>query len=137
MSDPGGPTLDPAKATRRSWADVGPRVVSALVLIVLTATALYVGSYLFAAVVGAVYGGAYREWETMVSRAPLTPMGWALIGNRMVCGSCLRKECGHAHDLDGVTCCLDDRHLGPHRGWTHEGRLVEFDTAGDTIRILR
>jgi hypothetical protein len=64
-------------------------------------------------------------------------MGWALIGNRMVCGSCLRKECGHAHDLDGVTCCLDDRHLGPHRGWTHEGRLVEFDTAGDTIRILR
>ncbi len=48
-------------------------------LIVLTATALYVGSYLFAAVVGAVYGGAYREWETMVSRAPLTPMGWALV----------------------------------------------------------
>jgi phosphatidate cytidylyltransferase len=71
--------LEPAKATRRSWADVGPRVVSALVLIVLTATALYVGSYLFAAVVGAVYGGAYREWETMVSRSPLTPMGWALV----------------------------------------------------------
>lgn len=79
MSDPGGPTLEPAKGTRRSWADVGPRVVSALVLIVLTATALYVGSYLFAAVVGAVYGGAYREWETMVSRSPLTPMGWALV----------------------------------------------------------
>lgn len=64
-------------------------------------------------------------------------MGWALIGRHLVCGSCLRTECGHAHDLDGVTCCLDDRHLGPHRGWTHEGRLVEFDTAGDTIRILR
>ncbi len=71
--------LEPAKAPRRSWADVGPRVVSAIVLIILTATALYIGSYLFAAVVGAVYGGAYREWETMVSRSPLTPMGWALV----------------------------------------------------------
>jgi len=50
------------------------------VLIALTATALYIGSYLFAAVVGAVYGGAYREWETMVSRAPLTPLGMVLIG---------------------------------------------------------
>ncbi|QYO78484.1 phosphatidate cytidylyltransferase [Devosia salina] len=67
-------------STRRSWADVGPRLASAAVLIALTATALYVGSYLFAAVVGAVYGGAYREWETMVSRAPLTPLGWVLIG---------------------------------------------------------
>lgn len=79
MSDPGGPKTETAKTARRSWADVGPRFVSAVVLIALTATALYVGSYLFAAVVGAVYGGAYREWETMVSRSALTPMGWALI----------------------------------------------------------
>ena len=54
--------------------------MSALVLIALTATALYIGSYLFAAVVGAVFAGAYREWETMVSRAPLTPAGLVLIG---------------------------------------------------------
>lgn len=80
MSDSGGPQPDPVISTRRSWADVGPRLASAAVLIALTATALYVGSYLFAAVVGAVYGGAYREWETMVSRAPLTPLGWVLIG---------------------------------------------------------
>jgi len=51
-----------------------------MVLIALTASALYVGSYFFAGVVGAVYAGAYREWETMVSRAPLTPSGMALIG---------------------------------------------------------
>lgn len=51
-----------------------------MVLIALTATALYIGSYFFAAVVGAVFAGAYREWETMVSRAPLTPGGMALIG---------------------------------------------------------
>ena len=64
---------------RRSWADIGPRLASAAVLIVLTASALYVGSYLFAAVVGAVYALAYREWETMVTRAPLTSRGMALI----------------------------------------------------------
>ena len=51
-----------------------------MVLIALTATALYIGSYVFAAVVGAVFAGAYREWETMVSRAPLTLPGMALIG---------------------------------------------------------
>jgi phosphatidate cytidylyltransferase len=51
-----------------------------MVLIALTATALYIGGYLFAAVVGAVFAGAYREWETMVSRAPLTPAGLLLIG---------------------------------------------------------
>jgi phosphatidate cytidylyltransferase len=79
LSDPVGPKTEPAKTARRSWADVGPRFASAIVLIALTATALYIGSYLFAAVVGAVYGGAYREWETMVSRSPLTPMGWVLI----------------------------------------------------------
>lgn len=83
------PAPDPRPSTatsRRSWADVGPRLISAAVLIALTATALYVGSYLFAAVVGAVYGGAYREWETMVSRAPLTPMGWVLISLVAVSG---------------------------------------------------
>ena len=54
--------------------------MSAGVLIALTATALYIGSYFLAAVVGAVFAGAYREWEVMVSRAPLTSNGMALIG---------------------------------------------------------
>ena len=76
---PDGPPPEKT-VTRRNWADVGPRLISALVLIALTATALYIGSYLFAAVGGAVYGGVYREWETMISRAPLTPMGMVLIG---------------------------------------------------------
>jgi len=57
-----------------------------MVLIALTATALYVGGYVFAAVVGAVFAGAYREWETMVSRAPLTPAGIGLIGLVAVSG---------------------------------------------------
>lgn len=80
MSKSGGPVSNSTPPGRRSWSDVGPRFASAIVLIVLTAIALYVGSYLFAAVVGAVYGGAYREWETMVSRAPLSPLGMVLIG---------------------------------------------------------
>lgn len=80
MNASGDQAPEPAPSGRRRWADVGPRVASALVLVVVTITALYVGSYLFAAIVGAVYGGAYREWETMVSRAPITPMGMALIG---------------------------------------------------------
>ena len=80
MSNPGDPASEPVPGRRRTWSDLGPRFVSAMVLIALTATALYVGSYLFAAVVGAVFAGAYREWETMVSRAPLTPAGIALIG---------------------------------------------------------
>ena len=49
-------------------------------LVCLTCAALLVGSYFFAAVVGAVFAGAYREWETMVSRAPLTSTGMVLIG---------------------------------------------------------
>jgi phosphatidate cytidylyltransferase len=79
LSDQGrDPSDTPAK--RRNWSDIGPRLASAAVLIALTATALYFGSYFFSGVVGAVYAGAYREWETMVSRAPLTPVGMVLIG---------------------------------------------------------
>jgi phosphatidate cytidylyltransferase len=80
VSKSSGPASNSTPPGRRSWSDVGTRFASAIVLIVLTAIALYVGSYLFAAVVGAVYGGAYREWETMVSRAPLSPLGMVLIG---------------------------------------------------------
>jgi len=80
LSNPGDPGSDPVVSRRRSWSDLGPRLVSALVLIALTATALYIGSYVFAAVVGAVFAGAYREWETMVSRAPPGVPGMALIG---------------------------------------------------------
>ena len=79
MKRQGDPDVDPPVPARRSWADIGPRLASAAVLIVLTASALYVGSYLFAAVVGVVYALAYREWETMVTRAPLTSRGMALI----------------------------------------------------------
>jgi phosphatidate cytidylyltransferase len=64
---------------RRSWTDLGPRVVSAAVLLVITVVSLYIGSYLFAAVVGAVFAGCYREWERMVTLRPLSLVGATLI----------------------------------------------------------
>jgi phosphatidate cytidylyltransferase len=80
LTDQGEPSAKSSAPQRRNWADVGPRLISAAVLIAVTATALYLGSYFFSGVVGAVYAGAYREWETMVSRTPLTLAGMALIG---------------------------------------------------------
>ncbi|QQR40511.1 phosphatidate cytidylyltransferase [Devosia rhizoryzae] len=80
MSASQGNSPEPSSAARRSWSDVGTRLASAAVLVALTVAALYFGGYFFAAVVGAVYAGAYREWETMVSRAPLTPRGMVIIG---------------------------------------------------------
>ena len=72
-------------AGRRLWADLRPRLASALVLIVVTAMTLYFGGYAFAAAVGAVFAGAYREWETMVTLKPLTPLGMVLIGLVALC----------------------------------------------------
>lgn len=80
MSDPGQPVPETSPNRRRSWSDLGPRLLSAAVLVALTASALYIGGYVFAAVVGAVFAGAYREWETMVTQAPLTPGGMVLVG---------------------------------------------------------
>ncbi|WP_323013090.1 phosphatidate cytidylyltransferase [Devosia sp.] len=74
------PPSGPPQNRRRLWSDLGPRFASAIVLIILTATALYLGGYIFAGVVGAVFAGAYREWENMITRAPLTPASMALIG---------------------------------------------------------
>ena len=76
-TDPAGSSK--GNTSRRSWADLGPRVLSAVVLLPLTAASLYFGGYLFAVVVGAVFAGAYREWETMVTLKPLSPFGIVLI----------------------------------------------------------
>lgn len=80
MTHSGGPTTEPAAGRRRRWADLGPRLGSAAVLISIVVGSLYIGGYVFAAAVGIVFALAYREWETMVSRAPLTKAGMVLIG---------------------------------------------------------
>jgi phosphatidate cytidylyltransferase len=86
LNHPEGPVSEPATPARRRWSDVGPRVASGIVLIALTVTALYVGSYLLAAVVGIAYAGAYREWETMLSRGPLSSRSLILVGLVALCG---------------------------------------------------
>lgn len=73
------PGLD-GPAGRRRWADLGPRVGSAAVLIVATAAALWIGGLVFALFVGAVFAGAYREWDMMVSGRRLTRSGLLLTG---------------------------------------------------------
>lgn len=80
MSNSGDPASEPTPSRRRNWADLGPRLISAVVLLPVVALTLYFGGYLFALVVGVAFAGVYREWETMVTRAPLTPVGMVMIG---------------------------------------------------------
>lgn len=78
MNVGGGHTPEGARPARRPWSDLGPRLISALILITITIAALYIGGFVFAAVVGAVFAGCYREWETMVALKSLNAVGWAL-----------------------------------------------------------
>lgn len=61
-----------------SWADLGPRFVSAIVLIAIIATGLYFGGYIWAALAAVVFAITYREFEQMVTLKPIAPLGWAL-----------------------------------------------------------
>lgn len=73
-----GPEFQPL--AKRSWTDLGPRVLSAAVLLLLAVAGLVVGSYLFAALVGAMFAGCYREWDRMVTLKPLGLAGGILVG---------------------------------------------------------
>ena len=74
-----GPSGPPAPS-RSLWSDLGPRVLSAAVIVVVIATGLYFGGYIFAALAAVVFGITYREWEQMVTLKPLAPFGMVLIG---------------------------------------------------------
>jgi len=80
VSTPEGPRPQFDPFAKRSWTDLGPRFASAIVLLLIAALGLYFGSYVFAALVGAVFAGCYREWERMVTLRPLTTTGGILIG---------------------------------------------------------
>ena len=128
MTEPGDQPPTQPGPQRRNWADVGPRIASAAVLIIVTSTALYLGSYLFAGVVGAVYGGAYREWETMVTRAPLSQAGMVLIGLVALSGL-LFPLLGLVGSLGciGIACLIAVRLGGENFLWRIVG-LVLFGT---------
>ncbi|WP_417308454.1 phosphatidate cytidylyltransferase [Devosia sp.] len=80
MNEPAEPRPSFTPLARRSWTDLGPRVISGLVLVSVALILLYVGGYLFAALIGAVFAGCYREWERMVTLKPITKVGMVLIG---------------------------------------------------------
>ncbi len=62
MSAP-GPSTDARPKSR--WADLGPRLgVRRRDCRRSTAIALYFGGWVFAALMAAVFAGAYREWDT-------------------------------------------------------------------------
>lgn len=63
-----------------SWSDLGPRFISALVLIAIIATGLYFGGYVWAVLVAIVFAITYREWEQMVTLKPIGPLGMVLGG---------------------------------------------------------
>lgn len=67
-------------AWRRRWADLGPRFMSALVLVPLAVIALLLGGMWFALIVGVVFAGAYREWEIMATGRHPELFGFLLIG---------------------------------------------------------
>lgn len=69
-----------AQRKRRLWSDLGPRTISAVVLVVVTIVALYFGNVWFAMLVGVVFAGAYREWEIMATGHAPDVLGWVLIG---------------------------------------------------------
>lgn len=67
------------------WSDLGPRVISAIVLIVVLIAAVFLGGFWFSVLVGGVFAGAYREWEVMVTGKQPSGIGMVLIGMIAVC----------------------------------------------------
>lgn len=79
MTAPGLPGGTPPRPSP-SWADLGPRFGSAIVLIIVIATGLYLGGWFWAGLAAVVFAITYREWEQMVTLKPIAPLGWALCG---------------------------------------------------------
>ena len=63
-----------------SWADLGPRILSSIVLIAIIATGLYFGGYVWSVLAAIVFAITYREWEQMVTLKPIAPLGLVLGG---------------------------------------------------------
>jgi phosphatidate cytidylyltransferase len=75
-----GPLGAPPPHSSVQWADLGPRIISSIVLIAIIATGLYFGGYIWAALAAVVFAITYREWEQMVTLRPIAPLGMVLGG---------------------------------------------------------
>ncbi|VAW16963.1 Phosphatidate cytidylyltransferase [hydrothermal vent metagenome] len=70
----------PKHNASRSWADMGPRLSSAFVLLAITIFMVWLGGIWFALLVAGVFAGIYREWEVMICASPMQPLGYVLAG---------------------------------------------------------
>lgn len=68
------------RPARRSWADLGPRLVSAAILVPVAVLALFLGGLLFSVVAGVAFAGAYREFDAMISGRKDAWPGPVLVG---------------------------------------------------------
>lgn len=75
-----GKELPSEKSTRQVWADLGPRLISAMVLLPVTAILLFLGGPLFALLVGGVFALTYHEWEMMTGNRRVGGFGLLRIG---------------------------------------------------------
>ncbi len=63
----------------RSWSDLGPRLISAAILLVVTIFMVWMGGLWFALIVSVVFAGMLREWEIMITTRPVSRLGYVLI----------------------------------------------------------
>ncbi len=81
---PGGGDNEKAGGKRgtsaRSWSDLGPRLISAFFLLVVTILMVWAGGIWFALLVSLVFAGMLREWETMITARPVSVLGMVLMG---------------------------------------------------------
>lgn len=73
-------TSDAPSGRRNSFADLGPRLVSAAVLLGLTIAAVWFGGVWFALLTGVAFALFYREWEIMISLQAPSRSGLFLTG---------------------------------------------------------
>ncbi len=64
---------------KRKWKDLGPRLVSAFFMLSVTIFMVWLGSIWFALMVAVAFAWVLREWQKMVSMAPVTPFGYVLM----------------------------------------------------------
>ncbi len=74
-----GSKADRAESASRSWSDMGPRLISASVLLAVTIFMVWAGGVWFALLLSLSFGGVLREWEAMIGARQNRPFGMFLI----------------------------------------------------------
>ena len=75
-----GPSGGAPPRSSTAWADLGPRVISAAVIVAVVGIGLYFGGYVWAALCALVIAVTYREWDQMVTLKHIGGLGMVLAG---------------------------------------------------------